>query len=498
MKYSNPILPGFYPDPSICKHKDKYYMVHSTFQYFPGVTLFESVDLINFNQIGHVLTRESQLPLEEAGPSGGIFAPTIRVHNDRFYMVTTNVSTGGNFYVYTDDIYGEWSEPIYIDQDGIDPSFYFEGDTCYFMSNGTDDDGNAGVTQCEIDIETGKIISKRRVIWTGTGGRYLEGPHLYKIGDKYCLLAAEGGTEYGHMIIAAYGDTPYGPFEGVSNNPILTNRNLGGYEIQGCGHGDFVEGPNGEYYMVHLAFRQTDRWMMYHTTGRETYLVGVKFEEDKILCGDKGTTRLEMEIDDKVAKKQNSFNFEKTFTSLGFENEWVYLRKPNSDNYVFNRNEWILKGCTDSLDDSTGKPTFIATRQLQMEGFVTVNLSIREGEAGVTIYMDNDHHYDIALVKEENDYYAVLRTTIGNAKAFLGSVLLSREEVLKGVSLNVLMKPLEYEFYVDNRELGYLGKMQSRYLSTEVAGGFTGVMIGLYSLEGSEGRFRDFSYKYEK
>ena len=144
MKYQNPIVRGFYPDPSVCAANGKYYLVCSSFQYFPGVPLFESDDLVNWTQIGHVLTRKSQVMLDKIASSGGVFAPTIRFNNGRFYMVTTNDSTHKNFYVYTDNIYGEWSEPIEVDQDGIDPSLYFEDDCVYFMSNGTDEEGNVG------------------------------------------------------------------------------------------------------------------------------------------------------------------------------------------------------------------------------------------------------------------------------------------------------------------------------------------------------------------
>ena len=149
MKYSNPVLKGFYPDPSVCCANGKYYMVCSSFQYFPGVPLFESCDLVNWKQIGYVLTRHSQVMLDKINSSGGVFAPTIRCNNGRFYMVTTNDTTHQNFYVYTDDIHGEWSEPIYVDQGGIDPSLYFEDGRTYFMSNGTDDSGEGGVVQCE-------------------------------------------------------------------------------------------------------------------------------------------------------------------------------------------------------------------------------------------------------------------------------------------------------------------------------------------------------------
>lgn len=144
MKYSNPVIKGFYPDPSVCYANGKYYLVCSSFQYFPGVPLFESENLVNWKQIGHVLTRKSQVMLEKINSSGGVFAPTIRYHDGRFYMVTTNDTTHENFYVYTDDIYGEWSEPVFVAQSGIDPSLLFDDGHVYFISNGSDDYGDGG------------------------------------------------------------------------------------------------------------------------------------------------------------------------------------------------------------------------------------------------------------------------------------------------------------------------------------------------------------------
>ncbi|MBE6855403.1 MAG: glycoside hydrolase family 43 protein [Ruminococcus sp.] len=206
MKYKNPILSGFYPDPSVCRVGDTYYLVCSTMHYFPGVPIFESKDLLNWKQIGNCLTRESQVALSDVPSSGGVFAPTIRYHDGRFYMVTTNSTSQKNFYIWTDDIHGTWSEPIYIDQDGIDPSLYFENGKTYFMSNGTDDNGTGGIVQCEIDIVTGEKLTPSQCIWQGSGGRYLEGPHLYKINGRYLLLAAEGGTEC--YVAALSHDTP--------------------------------------------------------------------------------------------------------------------------------------------------------------------------------------------------------------------------------------------------------------------------------------------------
>lgn len=291
MRYQNPVVTGFYPDPSVCEANGKYYLVCSSFQYFPGVPLFESDDLINWTQIGHVLTRPTQVQLAHVPSSGGVFAPTIRYNNGRFYMVTTNDTTHENFYVWTDDIHGEWSDPITIDQGGIDPSLLFDNGHVYFISNGADDMGVGGVTQCEIDIETGRKLTPSRCIWQGTGGRYLESPHMYRIGGWYYLMAAEGGTEYGHMIVLARGQTPWGPFKACPYNPILTNRDKAPGIIQGIGHGDLIQAPGGEWFILSLGFRQIHMWMRFHHLGREVFLTPVHFERNGWLyCGNDGTT----------------------------------------------------------------------------------------------------------------------------------------------------------------------------------------------------------------
>ena len=503
MEFKNPVLPGFYPDPSICRANGKYYLINSTFQYFPGIPIHESTDLVNWKLVGHVLTRESQLPLSEAGNSGGIFAPTIRFNKGRFYMVVTNVSHGGNFYVWTDDIYGEWSDPIWIDQDGIDPSFYFEGDTCYFMTNGTDDEGNGGIIQCEIDIETGKILTKKKRIWTGNGGRYLEGPHLYKVGDTYYLIAAEGGTEYGHMVIAAKGPTPYGPFTGVENNPILTNRNLGGYEIQGVGHADLIEDYDGNYWMVHLAYRQLGQWLMFHTTGRETYLVPVDITEDGISCGENGTTRYSFKTnrlaDDVKQMPIGPLSFANTAPGM----DWIYIRGCKKENYDadFKKNSVKLYGA-EPINKDLSYPTFLGIRQQEMRGELSIDVTPGDGIGGISVYMDNEHHYDLCVSKGNNRLKISRRVVIGKVNYVPEYV----EAEGENVTLKVKLTPENYIFSANVSNTEYeLGTSEARYISTEVACGFTGVLLSMFaeSKEGSDAscsqpfEFKDLYLKYE-
>ena len=197
--YTNPIIKGMNPDPSVCRVGEDYYLVTSSFHYFPGVPVYHSRDLVNWEQIGHVLERESQLPLPEARSWSGIYAPTIRHHDGKFYMITTNCSSKGNFIVTATDPAGDWSEPMWIDMPGIDPDLFWDEDgTCWYTGSGND-----GIVQCKINPDTGEQLSEPEMIWFGTDGRYPEAPHIYKKDGWYYLLISEGGTECGHGVTIA-------------------------------------------------------------------------------------------------------------------------------------------------------------------------------------------------------------------------------------------------------------------------------------------------------
>lgn len=495
MTYTNPVIKGFYPDPSVCCHDGKYYLVCSSFQYFPGVPLFESGDLVNWKQIGYVLTRHSQVMLDKINSSGGVFAPTIRCNNGRFYMVTTNDTTHQNFYVYTDDIHGEWSEPIYVDQGGIDPSLYFEDGRTYFMSNGADDNGEGGVVQCEIDIATGKKLSPSRCIWKGSGGRYLESPHLYKINGTYYLMAAEGGTEYGHMITCARASSVWGKFEGCPNNPVLTNRNKAPFIIQGIGHGDLVQDKYGDWYVLSLGFRQQHIWRPFHHLGREVFLTPVRFGEDGwFTCGRDGTTDESYEMQGShVQNEQRVFTFENTDWGV----EWCYLRRASPENYEVSRDKAVLHGTGITLD-MTDSPTFIGMRQRDFHMELRTTVSVSGGSddtpavGGVTAYITENEHYDLALEQTGQGCRAVLMLNIGGIKHR------QCELAVNGASAELIMRSncFEYSFFVvqDGQEK-YLGSGSTKYLSSEVAEGFTGVMTALYAV-GGRAEFTGFSCTY--
>ena len=228
MACRNPVLTGFHPDPSLCRVGEDFYLAVSSFEFFPGVPLFQSRDLVNWRPIGHALTRPSQLDLTDCPPSSGIWAPTLRFHDGLFYLVTTNYNPNaarpGKFVVTAPHPAGPWSDPVFFDQPGIDPSLFFDDDgRVYLTSNEAFSDLPVGIYQAEVDVKTGALLTENRLIWEGTGGVYPEGPHLYKKDGWYYLLISEGGTQMGHFISVSRSKSPWGPFESCPHNPILTH-----------------------------------------------------------------------------------------------------------------------------------------------------------------------------------------------------------------------------------------------------------------------------------
>ncbi len=486
MKVHNPIVRGFYPDPSICEANGKYYLACSSFQYFPGVPLLESEDLVNWKPIGHCLTRLSQVELHQVPSSGGVFAPTLRYYNGRFYMVTNNNTYNKNFYIFTDDIYGTWSEPIFVEQEGIDPSLLFDNGKVYFTSNGSDKDGEPCILQCEINIETGEKITQTIPIWHGSGGRYLEAPHLYHIGEWYYLMAAEGGTEYGHMVTYARAKTPFGEFEEYPRNPVLTNRNLGGNQsqIQGIGHGDIIQAPDGSYYMVCLGFRQSGMWQAYHHLGREVLLAQVQWQPDGwFTAGENGTVREWVEVSNiSTEQKENPYNLD--FKTTIFNNpRWCYLRDYKEENYRFEEGRLYLRGTPITLNKADS-PTFIGVRQSEFDTNLRVMVEGDAREAGVTFYMDERQHYDLFCETNEGKKAVCLRLRIGDAEQMVKRFAI---DLNNKADLEIESDCENYYFFVRYKEEKHLlGKAGTKYLSSEVAGGFTGVLMGLYAVDEKE------------
>lgn len=492
--YKNPVLPGFYPDPSVCRAGEYYYLVNSSFQYFPAVPIHRSKDLINWESIGHVLSRPTQVKLEKINSWGGIYAPTIRYHKGRFYMITTNVSDKGNFYVYTDDPAGEWSEPIWVDQGGIDPDIFFNEDgKVYFVS------ADRGLVLCEIDIKTGKRLTESKVIWNGTGGRYPEGPHIYKKDGYYYLMIAEGGTEYGHKVTIARSRSLDGPFESNPANPILTHINdiARSNPIQGTGHADLIQAHDGSWWTVFLGFRPQS--YLHHVLGRETFLAPVSWEENLWpVVNTNGTVSLNMDVRTLPQVKVPVQSSKENFNSSRPGNEWNYICNPTSANYSLQerKGHLRLKTSTISLNDKDS-PTFLGRRQ-QHSSFsakTVIDFSkLSEGaKAGITSYMMNDYHYDLYVTIRNKRPVLCLAYTLGSLKQVVKEISLAEKQVY----LKIEGTNDHYHFFYSyqGRKFDKMGSLDVRFLSSETAGGFTGVYLGLFAESSDKsGGYADFDW----
>ena len=478
----NPIIAGFHPDPSICRVGEDYYLVNSSFQYFPGVPIYHSKDLVNWEQIGNVLDRESQLPLKGAGSWQGIYAPTIRYHEGTYYMITTNVGNGGNFMVTAQDPLGPWSEPIWLEQQGVDPSLFFENGKCYMVSN-----PDNTIMLCEIDPQTGKQLTASKALWKGTGGRYPEGPHIYKKDGYYYLLISEGGTELAHKLTIARSRKIDGPYVANPDNPILTHCSVTGQssQIQGTGHGDFVQTADGEWWIVFLAYRHFGG--SYHHLGRETFIAPVEWKKGQwpIVNGGKP-------VEVNPCKPRSSYiSFASPFT-LG--PEWVFIQNPDSTKYdrhaVYDEAAKMIVG--GSLRLTGGKrlndndhPTFIGRRQESPNITVETMVNSRESEAGLSVYQIQDGHIDLCV----NNGYVGVKCKLKNIYYVVNEVPVSSAAIRLRIHSDGELYRFEYQD--GNGPFRKLCELNCNLVSTEVAGGFTGVVIGMFA-EGSG--YADFGY----
>jgi alpha-N-arabinofuranosidase len=480
--FQNPIISGFHPDPSICRVGDDYYLVNSSFEFFPGVPIFHSRDLVHWEQIGYCLTRKSQLNLDHARASGGIYAPSLRYHNGTFYMITTLVDTGGNFFVTATNPAGPWSEPVWVDHAGIDPSLLFDDDgTVYYTRHEGMSDGFIG--QAKINIQTGKLDGDFKQIWKGTGGVWPEGPHLYKINGKYFILAAEGGTSYGHMVTIARSDSPWGPFVPDPKNPILTHRDRPDSPIQALGHADLVETPDG-WWLVCLGIRPQGG--QFHHLGRETYLAPVTWSADgwPVVNGN-GTLELTMPAPHlpqhtwKPEPARDEFNP----PALGLQ--WNFLRNPYAADFsLTERPGWLrLNGSAVILNDQDS-PAFVGRRQTDLACRASTRLSFNpqheNEEAGLVVRGNEKNHYEIGITLKNGKRQGFFRKTLD------GKIVepIQYEEIGAGdVILSVVASPLAYEFFCQPAKgpAQRLGTALTCDLSSEKIGGFTGVYIGLYA-----------------
>lgn len=506
-EYFNPVMAGFYPDPSICRKGDTYYLVNSSFSFFPGVPIFESKDLVNWKQIGNVLDRESQLPLYNQGVSGGIFAPAISYNekNKTFYMITTNIARG-NFFVKTQDPAKGWSEPIYLNEvGGIDPSFYFDKNgKAYIVNNDAPSstpnyEGERSIWIREFDVKNDCVIGEQKEIVRGgthvvKNPIWIEGPHLFKEGKYYYLMCAEGGTCDFHSEVILRAKDPMGPWEEYTEgNPILTQRT--GLDpnrpdiVTSSGHADLVKGPKGDWWAVFLACRpyQDD----FYNTGRDTYLLPVTWKDGWPTILDKG---LAIPTVNKKAGLQyeeglnNTGNFKYTdnFDNGKLDMRWMYLRNPDFSAYSLGDNGLTIKASDANIYER--KPLSAVFRRQQHNTFtaeteVTFNPSNEKEMAGFALLQNENYNFTFGKTKIGNRY-AIVLTRAEKNNVVIGSKFLCEKCANKPVKLRIHGdgRYYDFSFSMDGKTWNVMARgVDAVNLSTHQSGGFIGACIGLYA-----------------
>lgn len=508
--FYNPILPGWYSDPSICTNGEgDYFLVTSTFTYFPGVPIFHSTDLVNWKQVGHVLSRPSQLVnMKGQHVSGGIFAPVISYnpHNKTYYMITTNVGAG-NFFVKTRNPFGEWSDPIRLPEvGGIDPSFFFDEDgRAYIVNNDDAPDnkpeysGHRTIRIQEFDVKTDKTIGPRKIL-VNKGVHpeekpiWIEGPHLYKINGKYFLMDAEGGTSNWHSEVIFRSDSPMGTYTPWEKNPILTQRHLDPARpnpVTCAGHADLVQTKEGDWWAVFLACRPIDN--RFENLGRETFLMPVKWSEDGFPYMTQGEEVVPMVLKREGVtrgEKVTFGNFEETdnFDNTALGMQWMTLRAPATDLYSLSETlGYLTLKCTERSTTEKDTPAFVCRRMQHHRFECTTRMLFNPKDdkeaAGLLLFKDERHQYFLCVSRPDGKKRLALIKIGVPAEQELASCDLAAD--VKDFSLKVVSRGTHYDFYYaleGSRNWTPLCKdIDAGYLSTATAGGFTGSTIGLYA-----------------
>jgi xylan 1,4-beta-xylosidase len=519
-EYLNPIIAGFYPDPSICRVGDYYYLVNSSFNYFPGIPIWHSKDLVNWKQIGNVIDRPSQFAMRGGQVSAGMYAPTIRYYDGTFYVVCTLVGGIGNFYVSAKDPQGPWSEPVQLrGVGGIDPSFFFDDDDKCYVTNCDEPVGQAKynghrtIRLQEVDLEQKRPVGEKTVLVDGGTDIskrpvWCEGPHLYKINKTYYLMCAQGGTGTAHTEVIFKSDSLRGPYVPWDKNPILTAMDLPTDRpdpITCTGHADLVHTQNGEEFVVFLACQPYQAG--FYNTGRQTFMLPVKWENDwPIILPPRTAVPLTVKKPNLPAGKApavpttGDITFSDTFDSDMLAFRWVGLRAPTSRWYATSQTaKALFLEPRDDLLSGQGNPSYLAVRQQNNDFTCTVTLTAKpqtaDCVAGLTTFQNEGHYYAINV---KINYGRLTEISIEQAAGSLGrgfrrgggqaqpKVLATQELPDNVVSIDLKIEgagPRTHLFYkIGSGDFTQLGEdLQSSFLSTDTAGGFQGVTLGMFA-----------------
>lgn len=525
--YNNPIIPGFNPDPSICRVGDDYYLVTSSFEYYPGVPVYHSRDLVNWEIMGYCLNTPSQLNLDSIRCSGGIFAPTIRYHEGTFYMITTLVGglvNRGNFIVTAKDPAGPWSEPHWIaDAPGIDPSLFFDDDgKAYYSGNVAPEtklwEKHRNIWVQEIDLKNWKLVGPRVDVLDGgeyykkgtldggieSGMNNYEGSHLYKKDGKYYMMISHGGTSQNHAVSIWKSDHVFGPYELNPDNPILTHRDLSPeHDFTSTGHADLVQTQHGDWWIVYLAKRPYGG--VNHILGRETFISPVDWSGVWPVVnpeGNRGRGELTHAKPDLSMAKVNAKNRKDEFDDTKLAYDWTFIRTPRTQWWSLGDREGFLRiRLRPETIAEQVNPSFIGVRQDKINCSVSARMEFvpaaENEEAGLLIERDKDDYFKFVLGKEGGR--TVLSLVQRAGVEALEEVVAQKAVDATAINLKVASEGVLYTFSysVDGGNWETLmEKADGSFLGVAEGGRFTGTFIGMYaSSNGSgSGNYADFDW----
>ncbi len=520
-KIKNPIIPGFYPDPSICRVGEDFYLACSSFEMFPGVPIFHSRDLVHWEQLGSALTLENGFHMEKNSMVGGIMAPTLRYNDGTFYLIVANFADGGNCLLTAKNPAGPWSAPYRMDDvPGIDASLFFDHDgSCYVMGTGNVWDNGAGQMERGIwlapyDMEKRRMAGEPVCIFNSAlrGGAAPEAPHLYHIGNYYYLMIAEGGTEHYHAVMIARSRDIFGFYEGCRANPVMSHRHLGfSAPILNVGHADLVELSDGSWYAVMLGSRLIDG--VGKNLGRETFICPVIWEREWPIFSPQ-TGKIEEEYD---APALPQVEFEKLPERIVFgENpektaadpRWVTWGTPYENWYEAKDGKLYLSCIPKRLDGEIFPmnfeeerkkdryAAFVAQRQCAIHETFTTKLTFvakKDEAAGLALVQAMNHQLHLVrscrdgrqllqavLITEDYDvppYFPGFSSTTN--RMVLAETFWEDEEI-------VLQMEMEGERFFcrygkTEDDLTLLCEADGRLINTEQVGCMSGTLVGMYA-----------------
>jgi len=480
--FKNPILTGMNPDPSICRVGDDFYLVTSTFEYFPGIPIYQSKDLVHWKQIGHVLSRASNCPVSGANSSAGNYAPAISYYKGTFYVTCTNYGgrfSQGAFYVTATNPAGPWSDPVWVGNWNVDPSIMFANDSMYWVSP----DNKGGFMVGTMNPSTAQFIKPLQKIAAGLGGSSPEGPHMYKINGYYYLMSAEGGTGYEHREVIQRSKSPYGPFEASPVNPVVSNMKNPEKPFQAIGHADLVQLPDGSWWLVCLGIRP--KGGNYHHLGRETFLIPITWTKDGWpKGGDNGVVNEEYpfpNLPQHIWKEEPvRDNFDNTTLGLC----WNFVRNPYGADWSLTEKPGYLrlKGSKVSLQEKDS-PALIGRRQMAFNMVASTKIRFvpkaNNEEAGLVVRGDDVNHFDLLITMQEGKRVAMFRKYLQDKVAEVNYSEISDDEII----LRISATDLEYKFWVqkEGKKAILVGTAEAKDISTEKINGFIGAYIGMYA-----------------